>query len=82
LCDKDATKNVILNLITDAEDVIEISSSHISENFSKKYNIINIEDSKKWNISNVKRIEFDTNSDKPYFCDCGIIKIKKKNCDI
>ena len=79
LYDNDKAKNNILNLITDAEDVIEINSSFISDDFSKKYDILNIEDSKKWNISNIKRIDFDPNSDKPYICDCGVMKIKKKN---
>lgn len=72
------TKNIILNLITDSNDIIEINSDFISEKFSENYDIINIEKSKKWNIIGNKRIEYDLNNNKPYIYNCSIIRIKRK----
>jgi len=82
LYDNEVTKNTILNLITDSYDTVEINSSFISDDFHKKYNILKIEESKKWNISGIKRIDYNSNSNNPYFCDCGVIKIKKKKIDV
>jgi hypothetical protein len=80
--EKENIKSTILNLLKDDiqyhDDSIKIETFLLNSKILENYKVLDFIKVNKWNVKGDKRLQFNAKSNLPYICDCGFVKLIKK----